>query len=116
MAETVALTLHVWQEEDYWAGECIELGTATDGPSAEAVLDELGDLVVLTVEALGDAGERERVFAERGITVYRDKPPTLLPVPSVPARQQSRVCVQFQDLPLPPGQRSERTTLVPAVG
>ena len=92
MSEKVVLTLHVWQEDDYWMGECIELGTITDACSPEAAFQELIDLVLLTVEGLEAAGERERVFAERGVTVYRDQPPALLPVPTVPAKQRkSRV-------------------------
>ena len=50
MAEKVVLTLHVWQEDDHWIGECVELGTITDACSPEAVLDELVELVMLTVE------------------------------------------------------------------
>lgn len=114
MAEKVVLTLHVWQEDDHWIGECVELGTITDAYSPEAVLDELVELVMLTVEALGDTGERERVFAERGVTVYRDEPPAVFMAPPVPVRHQSRVCVRFQDLPLVPRERSEHHPRVPA--
>ena len=67
--ETVVLTLQVWQEDDYWAGECVELGTATDGPSADAVIEELQELVTIHLNGLDDIGERERVFRERGIAV-----------------------------------------------
>ena len=104
--ETVVLTLQVRQEDDYWAGECVELGTATDGPSADAVIEELQELVTIHLNGLDDIGERERVFRERGIAVYRT-PPERMAVGSVPVSLKTSVRVQLQAWPLPPAEEAQ---------
>ncbi|HZT05702.1 MAG TPA: hypothetical protein VFC51_01615 [Chloroflexota bacterium] len=58
------------QGDDVWTGECRELGTATDGSSLARVHAELVDLVVLHLNALEEAGERERFFQRHGIPFY----------------------------------------------
>lgn len=64
---------------DMWTGECRELGTATDGAGLTQVDAELIDLVVLHLNALEQAGERERFFEKHGIRFYSaDLAPTVI--------------------------------------
>ena len=78
----VLLTLNVWREERSWAGECTELGTATDGDSPDQVFEELSDLTMLTVETLEASGQLERVLRERDVKVYTDELPSRVEVPA----------------------------------
>ena len=72
------LTFQFHKEGQLWVGTCQELGTATDGRSLQRVEAELAELVNLHLDALEDAGERERFFAEYGISLYeRELPETI---------------------------------------
>lgn len=71
----VVLTVEIQREGAQWVGQCVELGTATFGDSVDEVADELLDLIVLHLEGLEDAGERERFLQARGIKVYEDSLP-----------------------------------------
>lgn len=73
------LTFAFHKEGRYWVGECLELGTATDGPSLEKVDKDLAKLVSLHIEGLHGVGEREQIFRERGIAVYTDVIPRAVP-------------------------------------
>ncbi len=64
------LTLYFREANDVWTGECRELGTATDGATLKQVHEELVDLAVLHLNALEEAGERERFFEKHGIPFY----------------------------------------------
>lgn len=68
----VILTLAFRQDGRRWTGECLELGTATYGRTLKRAKDELDELVLLHLNALEDAGERERFFREHGIRFYSD--------------------------------------------
>jgi hypothetical protein len=63
---SVVLTFSFRKEGRLWAGECLELGTATDGRRLEKVYQELSNLVVLHLNALQDIGEADRVLALAG--------------------------------------------------
>ena len=78
----VLLTLNVWRDEASWAGECTELGTATDGDSPDQVFEELSDLTMLTVETLENSGQLERVLREQDVKVYTDELPSRVEVPA----------------------------------
>ncbi|HTE84622.1 MAG TPA: hypothetical protein VK821_07800 [Dehalococcoidia bacterium] len=69
------LTLEFHREGRLWVGECRELGTATDGRSLSRVEDELTKLITIHLNGLEADGERDRLFAERGIKLYTDQPP-----------------------------------------
>lgn len=64
------LTLLFRQKRTTWTGECVELGTATDGPTLDRTHDELVDLVILHLNALEEAGERDRFFKKHGVQLY----------------------------------------------
>jgi hypothetical protein len=98
--EFVILTLRFHKEGHYWVGECDELGTATDGRSLVKVTQDLGKLVALHLDGLERAGERERVFRERGIRLYTGRLPTEI-ARSVPVSETSETLIQLRALPLP---------------
>ena len=78
----VILTLTFRKEGRLWLGQCLELGTATDGRSLDQVHDELSELVTLHLDTLEDVGERERFFTEHGIKFYTEElPPRQLTLP-----------------------------------
>ena len=115
VTETVVLTLLVWQEDDYWAGECVELGTVTDGPSVDAVIEELQELVTIHLNGLEDIGERERVFWGRCLAVYRT-PPERMAVGAVPVSLKTAVRVQLQAWPPPPVEETQEQLAAVASG
>ena len=94
----ILLTLCVWREEDYWAGECIELGTATDGDDPDEVRDELSSLTATLVDVLAEDGELERVLQERGVKIYTDELPKRVTPPELPVREQGQF--SWQEKPL----------------
>jgi len=53
-----------------WFGECLELGTATNARTLNRTHDELVELVILHLNALEEAGERERFFSARNIVFH----------------------------------------------
>ncbi|MCL5025313.1 MAG: hypothetical protein M1531_02295 [Chloroflexi bacterium] len=71
----VVLTLAFRREGHLWSGECLELGTATDGRSLEKTKQELIELVQLHLNALEEAGEREYFFRKHDIKFYTDATP-----------------------------------------
>ncbi len=93
-------TLAFHKEGPLWVGDCLELGTATDGRSLDSVERELVKLVVLHLNGLEDVGERERVFSERGIKLYTDYPMTIERVVPVSAESQDTF-VQFRAVRVP---------------
>ena len=111
---SVVMTLEVRQEKDYWFGQCIELGTATDGPTAEAVFEKLSELVILTLHALDDAGQRERVFRERNIPIYFGIP-DVLPTQVRVSRPESNVAVRLQALPVRSAEQSDASLVTSGV-
>ncbi len=72
----VVLTLQFQKEDSYWTGECVELGTTTDGRSLPRVEQELRELVLLHLNTLEKNGERERFFQKHGIKMYTDEAPS----------------------------------------
>ena len=94
------LTLEFHKEGRLWVGECLELGTATDGRNLDSVERELVKLAVLHLDGLEDIGERERVFKERGIKLYADHPTTIERVVPVSAESQDTF-IQFRTVPVP---------------
>jgi hypothetical protein len=96
------LTLEFRKEPGGWVGVCRELGTATDGRSLDRVRTELAELVLLTLNGLEDLGDRERVFTERGITFYTERPPARLQTQMPVDRDDGDdgVFVQLRALPI----------------
>lgn len=63
----IVLTIKIHQEDGYFVAECEELGVPSFGTSHEDALEAIRDAVKLYVNTLEFEGERERVFAEKGI-------------------------------------------------
>ena len=66
----VTLVMKFFKEEDQWVGECEELGVATCADSIEEARTALEDSIILALNIMESTGERERFFAENGITVH----------------------------------------------
>ena len=72
----VILTLRFFQEEGQWVGDCEELGVAHCGDSLDEVRAGLEELLMLTLNTMESVVERERFFAEHGITLHPSDQPT----------------------------------------
>lgn len=71
----VLLTFRVRRDEDgFYVGDCEPLGVSSFGNTIEEALDATLEATAAYLEALDDSGERERVFAEKGITFSREIP------------------------------------------
>ena len=70
----VVLTLKFRKEGDKWTARCMELGTATFGPTLEEAEERIREAVTLHLNTLEDVGERERFFKEHNITHSLHKP------------------------------------------
>ena len=64
----ITLTHVVLQEEgdNAYTGYCPELGTATCGDTPDEAMQNLGEAVVMHLNALEETGERKRFFKELG--------------------------------------------------
>ena len=62
----VVLTGTVESEDHLFVSHCPELGVASCGDTVEEALDNLGEALVVHLEALGEIGELERVLEAGG--------------------------------------------------
>ena len=77
----VPLTVAVWPEGEQWVAQCVEFDVASSGASSEEAAAEAMDAICSYLNTLEELGERERVFAERGIRAFFDSPPTVQAAP-----------------------------------
>src|SRR5438477_4167563 len=70
----VDLTMRVYPEDDQYVSECIELGVASSGATIEEAFEAIADAAAVYLNALEQAGEIERVFAQRGLQIKHGKP------------------------------------------
>jgi hypothetical protein len=75
----VVLTLEFTKSRNVWIGKCVELGTATSSNSLDHAQEKLTQLVAVQLNALERAGQRDRVFKERGVALHQHRLPTVLP-------------------------------------
>lgn len=68
--KNIVLFLKFYKEGDDWIGDCEALGVMTHGDTIDEARESLEELIGLTLNAWEEAGERERLFKERGIVVY----------------------------------------------
>lgn len=73
----ITLTLEAYPEGKSYVSRCKELGVTSCGPSALSAIDSLTDAVTTYLEAIERLGERERIFAAKGIVVRHTKPRTV---------------------------------------
>jgi hypothetical protein len=69
----VILTLRFEREGNKWVGTCLELGTSTFHRTLKRCEEELRELVVEHLNALEEAGERERFFQKWGIAFHHGR-------------------------------------------
>ena len=70
----IALTLEVVAEGKHFVSRCLELGTASFGDTIDEAFHNVTEATAEYLNTLERLGERERVFAEKGITVQRTRP------------------------------------------
>jgi predicted RNase H-like HicB family nuclease len=70
----ILLTFKVHEEDGLYVSECEELQVASFGDTIEEAFNALEDAVIVYLNALDDEGDRERVFAERGIEIIPGQP------------------------------------------
>lgn len=65
-----------WDDETkQYAVECPELGVATCAGDLDGAFESICEAALLYLDSLEEAGERDRVFEERGLTMYPHEPP-----------------------------------------
>lgn len=95
----IQLTFQVVHEDGAWQGVCRELDVPSFGDGPGEALDNVLDATICYLNAIEEAGERERVFRERLIVIN-------MGVPSEDAHEE----------PVGPGQLVSRLDLALAVG
>lgn len=95
------MTLKVHKEGDQYVSECVELGVASCGDTLEEAFEAIKDATAVYLDTLEDEGERERVFAERGITVLPGEPPADGREVSVRVRPDEYVSPETVRIPVP---------------
>ena len=70
----ITLTHVVLQEkgDNAYTGYCPELGTATCGDTPDEAMQNLGEAVVMHLNAIEETGERKKFFKEKGIEIIND--------------------------------------------
>jgi len=95
------LTIALWPEGDRWLSECIELGVGSFGATPNEAYEEGVDAICSYLNTLEQLGERERVFAEKSVTTYIDKPAELH-LAHVPRAIADRPEMQLRPYETPP--------------
>ena len=65
----VLLTFRIWHEDGAWQGACAELGVPSFGDDPGDALDNVLDATILYLDEIEAQGEREAIFAERGLVL-----------------------------------------------
>lgn len=93
----VELTAVLWREGSDWVSQCLELDVASSGQSPEEAVEQLIDAVCAYLNTLEELGEREAVFAKKGIRL-RPVAPSGNFHPSVPRELLHREGAQIRQL------------------
>jgi predicted RNase H-like HicB family nuclease len=70
----VVLTLVVHKEDSQYVSRCSELGTTSCGDTVDEAFRNIREATLLYLNAIEEAGERERVFRQKGIQVFLGPP------------------------------------------
>jgi len=73
----ITLTFEVFPEGKKFVSRCRELGVTSCGGDVSAAFENLKDAVTTYVNAIDELGDRERIFAEKGIEIRKTKPRTV---------------------------------------
>lgn len=79
----ITLTLEASPEGKAFVSRCKELGVTSCGDSIGEAIEAVTDAVTTYLDAIDQLGERDRIFAEKGIEIRKTKP-RLLRVDSDP--------------------------------
>jgi len=66
----VVLTLIAHKEGSQYVSECSGLGTTSCGDTIDEAFQNIREATLLYLNAIEAAGERERIFRQKGIQVY----------------------------------------------
>ena len=81
----VLLTGTAEEEGHQFVSHCPQLDVAGSGETVNEALDNLGDALDVHLAALGEIGDLERVFKERGIEIKKDPLPSEVVSVSIPS-------------------------------
>ncbi|MEX2227584.1 MAG: hypothetical protein WEB52_14170 [Dehalococcoidia bacterium] len=70
----ITLTLEAYPEGKAFVSRCRELDVASCGDTVGEAIEAVRDAVATYLNAIGDLGERARIFTERGIEISKTKP------------------------------------------
>jgi hypothetical protein len=70
----ITLTFEVFPERRQFVSRCRELDVASCGDSIGEAIEAIHDAVRVYLDAIEQLGERQRIFAEKGIEVRKTKP------------------------------------------
>lgn len=73
----ITLTLEAFPEGKAFVSRCRELDVSSCGDNIEQAFENLKDSVFTYLNAIEQLGDRERIFAEKGITIDKTKPKTV---------------------------------------
>ena len=73
----ITLTLEAYPEGKAFVSRCRELGVTSCGNSIGSAIEAVTDAVTVYLRAIEKLGQRERIFAEKGIEIRKTKPRTV---------------------------------------
>lgn len=72
---TIVVSLRIVREDEDLVGYCDTFDVSSFGATVEEAVANTLEAVEVYLEALDDAGDRDRVFAERGVIFFPGEPP-----------------------------------------
>ena len=93
----IEVTVRFFEEEDQWAAECVELGTATCADTFEEAKTAINAMVLLHLNALADADMCRDFLKKHGVKFHKGEA-------NKPAKRRS-------DLKVWPGELASRTRI-----
>lgn len=91
---TIVVSIRITPEDDQFVGHCETFDVASCGDTIEEAIDATLEAVEVYLEALDEADDRERVFAERGVIFFPGEPPADFEVPAVVRQPRELVTVE----------------------
>ena len=65
----ITVTIAIEEADSQYAARCVELGTASCGDTLDEAFENIKEAVIVDLNALEEAGEREQFFKEQGIEI-----------------------------------------------
>jgi len=105
----ILISLIASEEEGGFVSTCPELGIASQGDTVDQAFHALQDATLVYLNTIEHLGQRQRIFAERGIKILRHAPTGPTPLTLRPSQFGSPFVA-----PIPSSPRTRRATPVPA--